>query len=99
MSPTYTVDVIEEGVHLTLVELCRASRAGEEQIRLWVVEGILSPVAGAAPPEWRFAGASLRRARIASSLTRELELNAPGVALALDLMDRIAALEARLRRS
>ncbi|MBC7392310.1 MAG: hypothetical protein H7340_03175 [Variovorax sp.] len=39
-----------------------------------------------------------RRARLAVTLTRELEINAPGVALALDLMDVIEALKASLRR-
>ena len=36
--------------------------------------------------------------RLAARLTRDLELNAPGVALALDLLDRIAELESRLAR-
>jgi chaperone modulatory protein CbpM len=31
-------------------------------------------------------------------LTRDLEVNPPGVALALDLLDEIAALQARLQR-
>ena len=89
--------IIEEDVHLTLIELCRACRAQEEQVRVWVVEGVLAPI-GEAPHEWRFAGNSLRRARLAATLTRELEINAPGVALALDLMDEIEALKASLRR-
>ena len=63
----------------------------------WVSEGVLEPI-GEAPTEWRFAGQSLRRARLALSLTRDLELNPPGVALALDLLDEIAALQARLQR-
>lgn len=87
----------EEDLQLTLVELCRVCRAPEEQVRVWVVEGVLTPI-GAAPHEWRFTGASLRRARLAASLTRDLELNAPGVALALDLMDQIEALKSQLRR-
>jgi chaperone modulatory protein CbpM len=97
MSHQYTIDVVEEDVQLTLVELCRASRAPEDQVRVWVVEGVLAPI-GASPQEWRFAGASLRRARLALTLTRELDVNAPGVALALDLMDEIDALKASLRR-
>ena len=97
MSHDYTIAIVEEDVHLTLVELCRACRAEEEQVRVWVVEGVLTPL-GASPPEWRFAGASLRRARLALTLTRELEINPSGVALALDLMDEIAALKASLRR-
>ncbi len=94
----FTTEVVEEDVHLSLSELCRACHAPEEQVRVWVVEGVLEPV-GASPQEWRFKGPSLRRARLALTLTRELDINAPGVALALDLMDEIAALRAGLRRA
>jgi chaperone modulatory protein CbpM len=98
MSPGDTTDIVEEDVHLTLIELCRAVRAPEEQVRVWVVEGVLAPL-GSTPHEWRFTGASLRRARLATTLARELEINTPGVALALDLLDEIDALKARLRRA
>jgi chaperone modulatory protein CbpM len=94
----FTTAVVEEDLHLSLAELCRACRAPEEQVRMWVVEGVLEPV-GPSPLEWRFGGASLRRARLAFTLTRELEINAPGVALALDLLDEIAALRAGQRRA
>ncbi|MEP7297418.1 MAG: chaperone modulator CbpM [Burkholderiales bacterium] len=97
MNHAYTMAVVEDEVQLTLVELCRACRAHEDQVRVWVVEGVLAPI-GESPTEWRFTGASLRRARLALTLTRELEVNAPGVALALDLMDEIEALKASLRR-
>jgi chaperone modulatory protein CbpM len=89
--------VVEEDLQLTLVELSRACRAPEAQIHVWVVEGVLAP-SGRQPHEWRFAGASLRRARLAWRLTQDLEVNAPGVALALDLLDEIATLRAGLRR-
>lgn len=97
MSDSFTPTVVEEDVHLSLVELCRAVRAEAEQVQVWVVEGVLSPI-GSSPLEWRFTGTSLRRARLALTLTRELEINPPGVAFALDLLDRIQALEAGLRR-
>ena len=92
----FTTTVIDEDVHLSLVELSRACRAPEEQLRVWVVEGVLEPIGGA-PHEWRFTGSALRRARLALTLTRELEINPPGVALALDLLDQIAALRSELR--
>ena len=95
---TQRTAIVEEELHLSLAELARACRAAEAEIQVWVVEGVLEPV-GASPSEWRFTGASLRRARVALTLTRELEINAPGVALALDLMDEIAALKAGLRRA
>ena len=94
----FTTTVVEEDVPMSLVELCRACRAPEAQIRVWVVEGVLEPI-GSAPDEWRFAGPSLRRARLALTLTRELEINPPGVALALDLLEEIAVLRAGLRRA
>lgn len=89
--------VVEETIHLTLVELCQACSAKEEHVLAWVVEGALEPV-GAAPQNWRFSGDSLRRARLAQRLSRDLEINPAGVALVLDLLDDIAALRARLTR-
>jgi chaperone modulatory protein CbpM len=90
--------VVEEDVHLTLVELCRACRVPEDYVIAWVLEGVLEP-AGEAPQDWRFTGPALRRARLALRLSRDLEINPPGVALALDLLDEIAALQARLQRA
>jgi chaperone modulatory protein CbpM len=89
--------VVEDEVQLTIVELGRACEAPEEQIELWVLEGVLEP-SGRSPQEWRFGGASLARVRLASRLARDLELNASGVALAIDLLERIDALESRLGR-
>ena len=89
--------VVEEQVQLTLVELCQACSAEEEHVLAWVFEGALEPV-GDSPQDWRFGGESLRRARLALRLSRDLELNPPGVALALDLLDEIAALRARMQR-
>lgn len=89
--------VVEEQVHLTLVELCRACSAEEEHVTTWVLEGVLEPV-GKSPRDWRFGGESLRRARLALRLSRDLEINSPGVALALDLLDEIAELRARMQR-
>ncbi|HWK85714.1 MAG TPA: chaperone modulator CbpM [Caldimonas sp.] len=89
--------VVEDEVTLTTVELCRACNASESHIELWVSEGVLQP-SGASPDEWRFGGRSLARMRVATRLARDLEINSPGVALALDLLDEIESLEAKLRR-
>ena len=96
-SQVMQIDLVDDSVELTLVELCRAARAAEEEVRVWVVQGVLTP-RGTSPAEWRFAGGSLRRARMARSLARDLEINTPGIALALDLMDEIESLRAALRR-
>jgi chaperone modulatory protein CbpM len=90
-------EIVEEDVEFTLVELCRASGASEEQLTLWIAEGAAEPQ-GTTPREWRFSGAALRRVRTARRLAQDLEINAPGIALALDLLDEINALRARSRR-
>ena len=97
MSSGFTGMVVEEEIHLTLVELSRVSRVPEDEILRWVGEGVLEP-SGEDPQRWRFAGQSLRRARIAGRLTRDFQLSAPGVALALDLLDEIEALRAQMQR-
>jgi chaperone modulatory protein CbpM len=89
--------VVEEESYLTLTELCQASSATEEHIIAWVFEGVLAPI-GDLPHEWQFTGQSLRRTRLALSFVRDLEINPAGVALALDLLDEIAVLRARLQR-
>jgi chaperone modulatory protein CbpM len=89
--------VVENEVHMSIVELSHAARTPQELIMSWVTEGVLSPT-GSSPEDWRFGGESLRRAKTAAHLTHDLDLNVPGVALALDLLDEIATLRARLNR-
>jgi len=90
--------VVEEEVELTLVELCQACNADEKYVLEWIAEGLLEPL-GESPRDWRFGGDSLRRARLAVRLSRDLEIDPAGVALALDLLDEIADLRARLQRA
>ena len=48
-------------------------------------------------PQWRFAATTIVRVEKARRLQNDLGVNLPGVALALQLLDRIDALEARVR--
>jgi chaperone modulatory protein CbpM len=92
-------EIVEESVEFTLGELSRASGASEDELSLWVAEGVFVPVGhGQAVQAWRFSGACLRRATTARRLTRDLGVNAAGVALALDLLEEIEALRKRLDR-
>ncbi|MBS0448136.1 MAG: MerR family transcriptional regulator [Proteobacteria bacterium] len=97
MKPTLSVSIVEEEAGLDLDELSRACRVRRTQIEVWVQEGVLAPE-GTTPDDWRFRGSALRRARQAQRLSGALELNPAGVALALDLLDEIAELRARLHR-
>jgi len=68
--------VVDDDTEMTLVELCHACSAHEDDVRVWVSEGVLHPNAEPGQP-MRFRGASLRRARVAVRLTRDLEVNTP----------------------
>jgi len=87
--------IVEHDVHMTIVELAEATRTPQDMIMAWVSEGVLSP-AGASPQDWRFSGDSLKRAKKAARLMHDLELNSPGVALALDLLDELERLRSQL---
>ena len=87
--------IVEHEVHMTIVELAEATRTPEDLIMAWVSEGVLSP-AGATPQDWRFSGSSLQRAKTAARLMHDLELNLPGVALALNLLEELDQLRSQL---
>ena len=88
--------VVEEEVQMTLAELCRACDAERELVLQLVEHGVIEPQ-GSAPQVWVFTGASLQRTRVALRLLRDLELNLPGAALAVDLLEQIARLQRALQ--
>ena len=90
-------DLVEEDVEMSLAQLCRACELSEAQIVELVEEGVIDP-RGNKPSNWRFQGVSLRRIRFARNLQRDLSVNTPGAALALDLLEELEELRARLRR-
>ncbi len=86
--------LVEEELTLTIDELSGACAVSRERIVELVELGMFE--ARAAGSE-RLGGEALRRARLALRLQRDLELNAAGAALVVELLDRIDALEAQLR--
>jgi chaperone modulatory protein CbpM len=91
-------DVLGEDVELTLVELCRTCQLPAERVYELVDEGIIDPL-GPEPAGWRFRWTSVRRVRCVLRLERDLGVNLAGAALALDLLDELNRLRARLRHS
>jgi chaperone modulatory protein CbpM len=88
--------ILDEQSTLTLAEVSRACAVHAERIVELVEEGVLAPV-GDAPHRWRFTGPHMRRARMALRLHHDLDINLAGVALALQLLDEVEILRARLR--
>jgi len=87
--------LIDEQTELSLNDLCKACSSSAEWIIELVEEGALEPI-GYIQTQWRFSGNSLQRARTAMRLQRDLGINLSGIALALDLLDKIETLESRL---
>jgi chaperone modulatory protein CbpM len=88
--------IFDEYAKLSVDELSRLCAVDRTYIVELVEEGVLSVVEVDAAG-WRFSGAALRRARTALRLQRDLEINLPGVALALELLEELEALRRELK--
>lgn len=89
-------EVLDETIALTLSEMAKRCAVETHIIIEMVEEGVLEPQ-GQRPDEWQFRGPDLIRLRRALRLQRDLEVNLPGVALAMDLLEELDELRARIR--
>ncbi len=96
MLPQLSAVILEELTELTLAEVSRACAVHVDCIVELVSEGVIFPT-GREPHLWRFSGFHLQRATRALRLQRDLGVNFAGAALALQLLDEIETLHARLR--
>ncbi len=90
-------ELIEDETLITLDELCQHCTVRTEEVIILVKEGILDPRVGRPEPDragdWQFHISSVRRVRTVIHLQRDLGVNLPGAALALELLDRIEELQ------
>jgi chaperone modulatory protein CbpM len=96
-------DILDDAIEVSVADLCRMFAVEEQHIVELVEEGVLGAhrsvnVIAIDKTQWRFQGAEVRRARIALRLERDLGINVPGVALALELLEELEQLR-RERRS
>ncbi|MBB3061103.1 chaperone modulator CbpM [Microbulbifer rhizosphaerae] len=89
--------LLDECYELTLSELCRACELPAEEVLALVEEGVIEPL-GQGRTQWRFSGICVRRVRRVRNLKRDLGVNLPGAALAIELLEEIEHLQAQLRR-
>jgi len=85
---------LDDSIEFSLEELCAACRVSEQLIVEIVAEGIVEPV-GVDRAQWRFSGVSVTRIRRVIRLQEDFDVNLPGAALALELLEEVE----RLRRS
>lgn len=90
-----SVSVLAEE-RLSLAELSRSCGVSAETVFALVEEGVIGP-GRREGGQWRFAAGTLPRLRTALRLQRDLELNPAGAALALELLDELQQLRARVR--
>jgi chaperone modulatory protein CbpM len=88
--------LLEEDSEVTLAQLCEACAVHAEAIEAMMEEGIVAPTSGELR-KWRFTRSSVVRVRTVLRMQRDLNVNLAGAALALDLLERIEALQARLQ--
>jgi chaperone modulatory protein CbpM len=89
--------ILEDEKRLTLRQLCEACSVHAEYIIELVDQGFIEP-SGMERSHWCFSGVTIRRVQKAKRLQRDLGVNLAGVALAVELMDEIDRLRAKLRR-
>lgn len=95
--------LLDEQNLLTITEISQICAVQTEYIVELVEEGLIAPETSPEataekdkPHAWRFTGTHMRQARIASHLQSDLGVNTAGVALALQLLDEVETLRARL---
>lgn len=79
--------VIDHNTVLSLDELAQTCEVTTGYIQQLVQEGILEPVELNAE-HWAFYGQCLQRVRVSLRLQQDLDVNLPGVAIILDLLDQ-----------
>lgn len=80
----------EAGSTFTLREICERGECHAEFVIKLVSYGVITPVDEQPEPrDWAFDVMALARLRKALRLQRDLKINLPGLAMALDLLDEV----------
>lgn len=95
-SSSLSSEIMELGAVCTLDELCLACDVKADWIAGLVEHAVIEPIVEVGS-DWQFASLSIVRVAKAKRLERDLSLNAPGIALVLDLLDEIDKLRSRLK--
>jgi len=91
MRNVMTAVVLDDTHRWTLAQLCDVCQVSESWLIELLDEGVIEPLPGSRS-EWVFDITCVRRVRRAHRLHRDLGVNAPGIALALQLLDELERL-------
>ena len=85
----------EQQHDLSLEEMCRTCAVQSAFVVALLEEGVIEPVEGQTPDDWRFSTVQVRHVSVAWRLHRDLGVNLPGAALALQLLEEVETLRAQ----
>lgn len=88
--------ILDEEFNLSLRDICDRCYVDADTIVQLVNYGVVEP-RGSSGADWRFSSTHYLRLRRAIRMQKDLELNHAGVALALELHDRIQKLQQEVR--
>lgn len=91
----FAIITIESDTELSLQELCEACRRSPDFIYELVEYGAIDPQ-GYSIETWRFNARQLQRIQRMLRLQEDLEVNLAGAVLAVDLMEKIDALQSEV---
>jgi len=94
--------LLDDDTELSFDEFCCACSSSTTWVVTLVEIGVLDPlnyqqISLDEQEQWTFSADSLKRARTAMRLQRDLGINEAGIALALDLLEEIEILESKVQ--
>ena len=92
----FTAEIVDESVQYGLKDVCEVCGVHAERVVEMVEAGIIH-ARGDKPTSWRFSAVTVMRSRKALRLQRDLEINTPGLAVTLDLLDEVETLRAQVQ--
>lgn len=90
--------LMEEDQPISVNQLSERCMISKIEIEELVYEGVIEPVK-IQEESWSFSSETLWRVKKVQRLRRDLDLNIPGAALTMQLLDRIEQLENMIKRS
>ena len=95
--PVVRAELVDEANLYTIDELCIACNIDANWIAALVEYGVIEPIGSGA--DVHFTNLTIVRIAKAKRLERDLNLNPPGLAVVLDLLDEIDGLRAQLGKA
>ena len=83
---------------LTLDDVCRTCAVQASFLMDLLEEGVIEPVEGHSPENWRFTSIQVQHVSVAWRLHRDLGVNPAGTAVVLQLLEEVQTLRAELGR-